>query len=109
MVHVTQIPDPYHAEWYEVNGTVIGWLAQGDPGDDEVMIVKVKSWRPAEQPYRDGGWIQTDSVRFPLIVLRWVGNDYYVAGGKEEVEIGDIVSFSTNRREQDDYAAAILA
>lgn len=111
MVHVTQIPDPYHAEWYDVVGQVIGFLPDAD---GETMVVKVSTWRPAERIYRDGGWIHTESVRFPLLVLRWVGNDYsiIVEGGENltdddlngDVKVGSFVGFMTNRREQDDYA-----
>ena len=89
--------------WYGIEGEVVGWLSQTTDGGvgRETMIVRVTKSDCAVS--KSVVWYQ----------LRWVGHDYILVKRhqhpeemRDEVEVGDTVTFNTCEREQNDYAVA---
>ena len=82
--------------WVNIHGEVVGFI-----GGEDVMIVKVIRWK-----YNGlgTGWRQPE-IPLPTFVTRWMGNDFTVVEKvtgltDDEVVVGDMVEFTTNRDEQ---------
>jgi hypothetical protein len=98
--------DPFAAQWYEVNGIVVGF---NRGVVNEAMVIMVTKWRPKMDIVRSGGWVHTQDGRLPMFLLLPIDNEYVYHGDPVAGEIvaGDIVSFETNRKEQDDYIRSL--